>query len=538
LDSRFVLRPLALVLLIAAFAASSASAGSVCTSSCFQAPAGSGALLVFNGHGWGHGVGMSQYGAYGYAQHGSTFDQILAHYYPGTTLGPAPASTIRVLLADKKKKLTIAATAPLTVRDASGTSHRVPAGPFRVDVKTLEWPVPLTVKAARGSFLGYGKNEYRGSFFVDVVDGKLRMIDVVGLEQYLWGVVPAEMPSNWAPEALKAQAVAARSYALATRAIGAPFDVYSDTRSQMYLGVLHEAASTTAAVNATRGKVVLYQGKVATTFFSSTSGGETESSADWTGTAVPYLISVPDPYDLLSPYHDWGPVPITATAVLKALKLTGPITDVTTTPNPAGRVGQLKLTTPLKTTIVPATTLRGAIGLRSTWFTVGLLSLTPPQPVAPIAYGTKVSLAGVVRGFAGATLEQKPLGTDWQPVRTMTTGTAQVSPTITTDYRLATTSVAAGSIRVKVMPALTVATVASTGVTGSEQPVLMGVTVDIEQQNPDLTWTPVANGLVEADGTFNVAAALTAGSTVRVVVTPPTSSGYVAATSAPQIVTG
>jgi len=538
LDSRFVLRPLALVLLIAAFAASSASAGSVCTSSCFQAPAGSGALLVFNGHGWGHGVGMSQYGAYGYAQHGSTFDQILAHYYPGTTLGPAPASTIRVLLADKKRKLTIAATAPLTVRDASGTSHRVPAGPFRVDVKTLEWPVPLTVKAARGSFLGYGKNEYRGSFFVDVVDGKLRMIDVVGLEQYLWGVVPAEMPSNWAPEALKAQAVAARSYALATRAIGAPFDVYSDTRSQMYLGVLHEAASTTAAVNATRGKVVLYQGKVATTFFSSTSGGETESSADWTGTAVPYLISVPDPYDLLSPYHDWGPVPITATAVLKALKLTGPITDVTTTPNPAGRVGQLKLTTPLKTTTVPATTLRGAIGLRSTWFTVGLLSLTPPQPVAPIAYGTKVSLAGVVRGFAGATLEQKPLGTDWQPVRTMTTGTAQVSPTITTDYRLATTSVAAGSIRVKVMPALTVATVASTGVTGSEQPVLMGVTVDIEQQNPDLTWTPVANGLVEADGTFNVAAALTAGSTVRVVVTPPTSSGYVAATSAPQIVTG
>jgi hypothetical protein len=96
--------------------------------------------------------------------------------------------------------------------------------------------------------------------------------------------------------------------------------------------------------------------------------------------------------------------------------------------------------------------------------------------------------------------------------------------------------VAAGSIRVKVMPALTVATLASTGATGSEQPVLMGVTVDIEQQNPDLTWTPVANGLVEADGTFNVAAALTPGSTVRVVLTPPPSSGYVAATSTPQIV--
>ena len=533
-----VLRPLFLALLIAAVAASSASAGSVCSTSCFQAPAGSGALLIFSGHGWGHGVGMSQYGAYGYAQHGSTYEQILAHYYPGTTLGPAPASTIRVLLADKKRKVTIDADAPFTVRDAAGTSHQIPAGPFLLDVKKLTWPVPLTVKAGRHSFLGYGKNEYRGSFFVDVVDGKLRMIDVVGLEQYLWGVVPSEMPSSWAPEALKAQAVAARSYALATRAIGAPFDVYSDTRSQMYLGVLHESPSTTAAVNATKGQVVLYGGEVATTFFFSTSGGQTESSADWTGAAIPYLISVPDPYDLLSPYHDWGPVPITATTVLKALKLSGPITDVTTTPNLAGRVGQLKLTTPVKTTTVSATTLRGAIGLRSTWFTVGLLSLTPPQPVVPVAYGTKVSLATVVRGLTGVTLEQRPLGSDWQTVRTLGTGAAQVSPTTTTDYRLATTSVAAGSVRIKVAPALTVTGAATTGVTGSEQPALMGVTVSIEQQNPDLSWTPVANGLVEADGTFNVSAALAAGSTIRIKLTPPASSGYVAATSAPQIVSG
>src|SRR3954453_4930596 len=126
-------RPLLLAFLLAAVAASSASAGSVCTTSCFQAPAGSGALLVFSGHGWGHGVGMrqygaygnaepgathaqilpphspgtgpgdgmSQYGAYGYAEHGSTYAQILAHYSRCTTLGPAATSTIRVLLAEK-----------------------------------------------------------------------------------------------------------------------------------------------------------------------------------------------------------------------------------------------------------------------------------------------------------------------------------------------------------------------------------------------------------------------------------------------------
>src|SRR5690242_9076482 len=263
-------RALLLVVTVVALAAGSARAGSVCSSSCsYQAPAGSGALLVFNGHGWGHGVGMSQYGAYGYALHGSTYDQILAHYYPGTTLGPAPASTIRVLLVDKKKKVTITADAPFTVRDATGKRHAIPAGRFVLDAKTLTWPAPLTLKAGSHSFLGYGKNEYRGSFFVDVVDGKLRMIDVVGLEQYLWGVVPSEMPSNWAPEALKAQAVAARSYALATRAVGAPFDVYSDTRSQMYLGVSSEASAATAAVNATRGRVALHAGEVAETFFSS-----------------------------------------------------------------------------------------------------------------------------------------------------------------------------------------------------------------------------------------------------------------------------
>src|ERR1043166_4986107 len=103
-------RALAVAVTVAALAAASARAGSVCASTCsFQAPAGSGALLVFSGHGWGHGVGMSQYGAYGYALHGATYDQIIAHYSPGTTLGPAPASTIRVLLADKKKKVTIAA---------------------------------------------------------------------------------------------------------------------------------------------------------------------------------------------------------------------------------------------------------------------------------------------------------------------------------------------------------------------------------------------------------------------------------------------
>src|SRR3954466_11160505 len=136
-------RLLAFLFVVAALGAGTASAGTACVSSCsYAAPAGSGALLVFNGHGWGHGVGMSQYGAYGYAQHGAAYDQILAHYYPGTTLGPAPASTIRVLLADRKKKVTIVAAAGFTVRDGAGARHRLPGGTYTY-TKQLDWPAPL-----------------------------------------------------------------------------------------------------------------------------------------------------------------------------------------------------------------------------------------------------------------------------------------------------------------------------------------------------------------------------------------------------------
>src|SRR5206468_4760566 len=111
---------LAVAAAVAAGSAAGAGAASVCTGTCFTAPAGSGALFLFSGHGWGHGVGMSQYGAYGYAQHGLPFDQILAHYYPGTTLGPASVSTMRVLLADKKKSLKLVSPVPFTVKDGNG----------------------------------------------------------------------------------------------------------------------------------------------------------------------------------------------------------------------------------------------------------------------------------------------------------------------------------------------------------------------------------------------------------------------------------
>jgi stage II sporulation protein D len=534
-----VARSFLTALVAAAVAAGPAAGASVCAAGCYAAPAGSGALFLFSGHGWGHGVGMSQYGAYGYAQHGSTYRQILAHYYPGTELGPAPVSTIRVLLADRKKSLKLSSEASFTVRDAAGTRVAVPAGTLtltpklRLGARTLQ--PPLTVVPGRGSVLTLVR-PYRGRLTVDVVDGRLRAVDVLPLEQYLYGVVPSEMPSTWAAEALKAQAVAARSYALATRQVGAPYDVFSDTRSQMYLGIDHESPAATAAVKATKREVVLYGGDVATTYFSSTSGGRTESAADWTGKPVPYLVSVADPYDDISPYHSWGPVPMTAKSIVKALKLKGPLSDATPTPSPTGRVATLSFLTPFEPVAVPATKLRTAIGLRSTWFDVGVMSLSPPSPSAPVTYGSQVTIAGTIRGVQGATLEEKPLGGQWQAVAPVAAGAVQMTrkPAATTDYRLATAAAAAGSVRVRVAPAVALTTFTSTLVAGTVAPVLPDAPVRVEQQNSDLTWTEVAAGAVATDGTFSLPVALTAGGTYRVTVAPAT--GYSPGSTAPQVV--
>jgi SpoIID/LytB domain protein len=136
------------------------------------------------------------------------------------------------------------------------------------------------LRSRAGDPFRYGGRAYPGTLRVRRgQDERLEVDNIVGIEDYVAGVLFAEMPPNFPVEALKAQAVAARSYTMATRQVGAPYDVYSDTRSQVYLGVSHEDPATTAAVDATKAQVLMYDGKIATTFFSSTSGGVTESAA-------------------------------------------------------------------------------------------------------------------------------------------------------------------------------------------------------------------------------------------------------------------
>ena len=391
---------------------------------------------------------------------------------------------------------------------------------------------PLTFAPADGSTLTLGR-AYRGQILVDLVDGRLRAIDIVGLQQYLDGVVPAEMPSGWSPEALKAQAVAARSYALATRPAAAPFDVYADSRSQVYLGVTAEKPSSNAAVEATAGQVLFYGPKIATAFFSSTSGGQTESAVDvFGGQSLPYLVSVPDPYDAISPYHDWGPVPVTAQTIAQKLKVPGRIVDAATTANAVGRAATLDVSSlqgasaAEVVTPVPGTIARSRLGLRSTWFDVGVLALLPPAKAVPVPFGTTVTLSGLVRGVDGVVVEQRNMHLPWQELAPAAPdGNGAISlvatPAITTDYRLATPDAAAAYVRIRVTPRVRLLTATRTEVSGAERPVLPGATVQIQQQNPagPPAWTTLARGTVDANGAFSVPVSLPPG-TVRAVVAP------------------
>jgi stage II sporulation protein D len=150
----------------------------------------------------------------------------------------------------------------------------------------------------------------------------VQIVDAVGLDDYVRGVIAAEMPASWPMAALEAQAVAARTYALTSDVGGSGYQLYTDTRSQMYGGVNAESPASDAAVAATRGQIVTYQGAPATTYFSASSGGYTENVENvWLGDAPePWLKGVSDPYDGAggNPYHRWT-VRMTLAAAQKKL---------------------------------------------------------------------------------------------------------------------------------------------------------------------------------------------------------------------------
>jgi SpoIID/LytB domain protein len=330
------------------------------------------------------------------------------------------------------------------------------------------------------------------------------------------------MPMSWAPEALKAQAVAARSYALANLATGRPFDLYGDTRSQVYGGVKVESPSSSDAVDATKGEVVLYNGKVADTLFFSTSGGRTASALESTGIAVPYLVPVSDPYDTLSPYHDWGPVVLDAAKVAKALKLSAPLADMQLTNGPSGRAQSVTVVSDDDSQVtLTGNQVRTALGLRSTWFTPGLLELLPTAKT--MTYGGAVSLTGVARGADAVSLESKTATLPvWAPAGELLLGpdgsfSTIVHPQATTQYRLAWGDVRAGLAKIAVAPRVD-ATIGPSAIGGVIRPALGDAVVQL-QQRAGTAWTTVATTVTDPSGAWSFAWAAAPG-TYRVRCVP------------------
>lgn len=344
------------------------------------APAASARVVwKIKGAGFGHGIGMSQYGAYGYAKAGTGYAAILSHYYTGTTLATAASKTIRVLLRPNVSSISFTdATAACgvglsegaiysAVRNGSSVTLRNPSGSPIGSCGSL-------LAATGGDIVRViGKGSYHGAIEVRPATGSgLNVINAVDVESYVRGVVPREVPASWPIEALKAQAVAARSYGLSTGVNGNGFSQYDDTRSQVYGGAGAETTRTNQAVSATNLQTVNYAGKVATTYFFSTSGGHTESiEFSFVGSKpVPYLKGVPDPYDKISPYYRWR-LTLSQARMQRALgrylnggRLRGiKVNRRGTSPRIVyatliGTAGKTRVTGP---------TLRTALGLRDTW---------------------------------------------------------------------------------------------------------------------------------------------------------------------------
>jgi SpoIID/LytB domain protein len=306
--------------------------------------------VTFYGKGFGHGVGMSQYGAQGWATGAAgpplTGEQIAALYYPGTQLTVVDAATnargpMRVLLSSPSSSGSASCGQPFmntwlnnvrspggfsVVNEAAGNAvvgaaapnvtYQIAAipggvsvydqgtnpptqkyrGPGPVTLVPTDITQPITVQE-KGEFVR-GKVQYKNDG-----GGNLRVVNFVGYDDYVRGVIPKEMPLGWHLEAYKAQALAARSYGFTSVQPTRDYDVRDDQADQCYGGATVETTAGNAAVLATLGKVITYNGAAIRAYFSSSSGGYTVGVGCWNnGTTCkpsdPYLVPVADPADL------------------------------------------------------------------------------------------------------------------------------------------------------------------------------------------------------------------------------------------------
>ncbi|MBI4776646.1 MAG: SpoIID/LytB domain-containing protein [Deltaproteobacteria bacterium] len=229
--------------------------------------------------------------------------------------------SVRVLVEEGGSSVTVSSSRPLLLsddRDRDRSVQRPPGSKTRLTVGKRG------VKMADNGFeaerirvtspdpngrVRCADREFRGDLLMykNSGNGTLAVVNVLPLEQYLYGVLPKEIPAGWPEEALKAQAVAARSYALfmIRKRENQPYDVVATVMSQVYGGATAERLETNQAVDATRGQILVYGGNPIMAYFHSNSGGQTTSAGAVWSADVPYLNGVTDPFSRRAPNNSW-----------------------------------------------------------------------------------------------------------------------------------------------------------------------------------------------------------------------------------------
>ena len=386
-------------------------------------------VFILQGAGYGHGWGMSQYGAYGAAVKGLSWQRILAFYYPGTKLSSLRAgASIRVWISeDRDSDLRVGPSAGLRVSDTAGHSYLLPTGKayqgwravrsgstiklqYRntkgswvtrsTRLKQGRWTFANSARMITVELTGGSVGEFRGQLSVITYGSGTRSINTLTMEQYLQSVVPSEMPTSWRADAVRSQAVAARSFAARTQAnrgTGSSWDVCDTTSCQVYKGyatttqgrrTVHETAAGNAAVKATAGKILKYGSSIAFTQFSSSNGGHSAPGG------YPYLKAKPDPYDSVITSNAWTKT-LTTKTIAARWPAAGTLQQVQVSSRDdqgryGGRVRTVKIIGSRSTVSVTAASFRAAFGLRSSLFRISGAAAMPAAAVGQQAkaYGT------------------------------------------------------------------------------------------------------------------------------------------------------
>lgn len=367
--------------------------------------------VTVTGAGWGHGKGMSQYGAYGAAKKGLTYDKILAFYYTNTTLGSlTKGNTMRVwITADTDSGLHFRPVSGLQVYDTAKHVVNLP-----ISKKYTKWRISrrgssrvLYYRNTAGKYVQYKsklsanrtwwvKNTKTGTVKLAMPSGSTRTysgkmalrfkgskavtVNYVSMETYLRSVVPSEMPASWSAEALKAQSVAARTYSAKERSAkpsGYIYDICDTSACQVYKETKYRDSATDKAIKATANKVVLYSGKLALTQFSSSNGGW---AAGYSG--IPYLAAKQDPYD---PVRTWTKT-LSASTIQKAYSSIGTFISIQVTERTGvgpysgqGRVAKVKITGTKGSKTVSGGSFKSKFRLKETLFSFSANQANPAK---------------------------------------------------------------------------------------------------------------------------------------------------------------